>query len=149
MEDSTSPLSNKTDSSDESCIICLDSVDDKTIWFPTNYSTCSCKYPIHLNCIKENMIEYCIICNSNILYPVSIQQIDINLFKNENEIKNSNTNICDLRINTNMVTEEYIQEEYIQEESKCSIFLKKTCAITIGICLLSAFSMFIWYIATK
>ena len=146
MEDSTSPLSNKTDSSDESCIICLDSVDDKTIWFPSVYSSCSCKYPIHLDCIKENMIDKCIICNSNIIYPVSIQQIDINLF--ENEIVNSNTNIYDLRINTNIDTEESIQEESIQEESKCSIVLKKICAVTIGICLSSAFSMFIWYIVT-
>ena len=141
MEDNNSPLSNNTDSSDESCIICLDSVDDKTVWFPSIYSSCSCKYPIHLECIKENMIDYCIICNSNIIYPVSIQQIDINIFENKNEIDNSNTDIYDLRINTNTVT-----EESIQEETNCCSFSKKLCAIIMGICLSSAFSIFIWYI---
>jgi hypothetical protein len=144
MEYNISPLSNDTDNSGESCIICLDSVDDKTVWFPSIYSSCTCKYPIHLECIKENNIDKCIICSSNIEYPVSVQQININIFENENENENENcnTNIYDLEINTNIVTEDSIQEEY-----NCRIFAKKLCAVII-ICLSSAFSIFIWYIVT-
>lgn len=146
MEKNTSPLSNDTDNSGESCIICLDSVDDKTIWFPSIYSSCTCKYPIHLECIKENNIDKCIICFSNIDYPGPIQQLNINIFENINTtldiVENNNTtsDIYDLRINTNIVT-----EESIQEASKC-VFIKRLCGIMIGICLSVAFSMFIWYI---
>ena len=68
----------------ETCIICLDDVDANTIYFPCKYSSCSCKYTIHLICIKENSITECVICKSPIIYPDHNNLIQIDMFGKNN-----------------------------------------------------------------
>ena len=70
-------------SSQENCIICLCEVNNKTICFPVTYSTCKCKYSIHLTCLKEYQINKCLICKNIINYPKEMSRLRMKHFKNK------------------------------------------------------------------
>jgi hypothetical protein len=126
----------------ETCIICLDDVDDNTIYFPCKYSSCSCRYIIHLKCIKENNINECVICKSQINYPVQNDLIQIDMFK-------KNTRELTIENSTDAINL-YRHETY---DACCS---RRYCCITnkFAICIFcmliaGVFSIFIWYMSAR
>jgi hypothetical protein len=78
--DKDSHMTTSVDGSGDMCILCLDGVDENTIWFPSIYSSCGCKYALHLYCIKDNRIDECVICKSEITYPIPIELIELGTF---------------------------------------------------------------------
>jgi hypothetical protein len=120
----------------EICIICLDDVNANTIYFPCKYSSCSCKYTIHFICIKDNNINKCVICKSQIEYPVQNDLIQIDMFKENNReltIENS-TDAINL----------YRHETY---DTCCSN--NKIVVIVFGILVAGVFCIVIWYMSAQ
>ena len=136
----------------ETCIICLDDVDANTIYFPCKYSSCSCKYTIHLMCIKENNINECVICKSVIVYPVQNDLIQINMFKKNKTDANADVDVdinldLDDDINTNNLDVNIYRHD-TRGDCDCDCVNKK-----IYICIFSAifsimFSILIWFMST-
>lgn len=144
-----SPLSNDTDSSGESCILCLDSVDYKTIWFPTLYSSCKCKYALHLECIKENNIGKCVVCNSYISYPIPIQLIEKDTFENVPAV-NIDTPLQELRVETAINTNRAVRHDNMnaQEEwDNRQVIVRRMCGVFLGFLLATGMVLLIWYIS--
>ena len=79
--ENNSPISIQSDDSKDQCIICLSNISDSSITFPCMFSSCKCKYIMNLTCIKENNIEECPICKSEIKYSKSIDLLNISDFK--------------------------------------------------------------------
>jgi hypothetical protein len=139
-----SPLSNDTDSSGESCILCLDSVDDKTIWFPTLYSSCECKYALHLACIKENKLDKCVVCNSSVSYPIPIQLIEKETFEN--------ISLQELRVDTTINTNRVVRHDNMnaQEEwDSRQVIVRRMCGVFLGFLLATGMVLLIWYVSTN
>ena len=133
--------SNESLESLETCIICLDDVDDNTIYFPCKYSTCSCKYTIHLMCIKENNIHECVICKSAIIYPVQNDLIQIDTF--ENNIVDVDVGL-DVNVDIDLDTNTY-RHEARQEECKCINKNIYICAFSLLFAVL--FTILVWYMS--
>ena len=72
-----SPLSIQSNESTDQCIICLSEVNKYSINFPCIFSSCTCKYTMNLNCIKQYSINYCPICKAEIKYSKSIDSLKI------------------------------------------------------------------------
>ena len=160
------PLSNDTEGSGDTCILCLDEVDENTIWFPSFYSSCRCKYALHLSCIKDNAIDKCIICKSEIIYPIPIELLKIDTFNidGENEdietridkyikhiihIENVSAHIEDLDDNYENIENELVDVSDRDRNSNCSCILnqlfRRICCITSGVLLICGFGSFILY----
>tara|TARA_B100000902_G_C26771981_1_gene650850 strand:+ start:151 stop:612 length:462 start_codon:yes stop_codon:yes gene_type:complete len=123
----------------ETCIICLDDVDENTIYFPSKYSSCSCKYTIHLRCIKENNINGCVICKSQIIYPVQNDLIQIDMFESNNTDADPDINTRNLDVNI-----------YRHETQDACEFTNKKVYICIFCATLSiVFSILIWFMSTQ
>lgn len=123
----------------ETCIICLDDVDANTIYFPSKYSSCSCKYTIHLICIKENNINECVICKSPIVYPVQANLIQIDMFgKNNADV--------DVDINTRNSDVDIYRHETI---GYCDCVNKKVYICIFSAILSIVFSILIWVMSVQ
>ena len=140
MED-TSPLSNDTDSSGDACILCLDIVDDETIWFPTLYSSCKCKYALHLACIKENKVDKCVVCNSAVSYTIPIELIEKDTF--------SNISLQDLRVDTTININRDIRYDNMSEQQECErrVIVRRMCGVFLGVLLAAGIVLLIWYVS--
>ena len=122
----------------ETCIICLDDVDANTIYFPCKYSSCYCKYTIHLICIKENNINECVICKSQIIYPVQNDLIQIDMFESNNTDADPDINTRNLDVNI-----------YRHETQDACGFTNKKVYICIFCAIFSiVFSILIWFMST-
>ena len=143
MEEKRIPVHTESVDSNESletCIICLDDVDTNTIYFPSKYSSCSCKYTIHLICIKENNINACVICKSPIVYPVQNDLIQINMF----ELNNTDADVDD-DINTrNLDVNNYRHET----QNVCDFTNKKVYICILFVTFSIVFSILIWFMST-
>lgn len=125
----------------ETCIICLDDVDANTIYFPSKYSSCSCKYTIHLICIKDNNINECVICKSPIVYPVQNDLIQINMFELNNTDADADDDLNTRNLDVNIYRH--------RTQETCDCVNKK-----VYICIFSAifaimFSILIWFVSTR
>ena len=80
-----SPLSIQSNESKDQCIICLSDISDDSINFPCIFSSCTCKYIMNLNCIKQYSINYCPICKAEIKYSKSIDLLKIFDFQNNTD----------------------------------------------------------------
>ena len=131
----------------ETCIICLDDVDENTIYFPSKYSSCSCKYTIHLRCIKENNINECVICKAVINYPVKHESIQIDMF-GDNNISINSTN-ADINI-TNSDIDIYRHRTY-EDSSYCNNCgnSKKIYICILSLFLSGVFCLLIWIVSAK
>jgi hypothetical protein len=125
-----------TDSNEslETCIICLDEVNENTIYFPCKYSSCSCKYTIHLMCIKENNINKCVICKSAIIYPVQNDFIQIDTFKD-----------VDVDVDVDAGANTYRHETQQGKRNCCN---KKIYICIFSTILSIMLAMFSWFIAS-
>mgnify|MGYP001272218954 CR=1 FL=1 len=160
------PLSNDTEGSGDTCILCLDEVDENTVWFPSFYSSCRCKYALHLSCIKDNAIDKCIICKSEIIYPIPIKLLKIDTFNidGENEdietridkyikhiihIENVSAHIEDLDDNYGNIENELVDVTDRDRNNHCLCMLnplfRRICCITSGVLLICGVGSFIWY----
>ena len=134
----------------ETCIICLDDVDANTIYFPCKYSSCSCKYTIHLMCIKENNINECVICKSVIVYPVQNDLIQINMFKKNKTDANADVDVdinldLDDDINTNNLDVNIYRHD---TREGCDCVNKKIYICIFSAIFLIMFSILIWFMST-
>ena len=139
-----SPLSNDTNESSETCILCLDGVDDNTVWFPCKYSTCTCKYALHLKCIKENNIIECIICKSKITYPISVQLLDKSIF--EKTVSHSIRDLT-IHINTQNVELRDIEDLTIETTPRNCKCIKKIGIYFLGTIMFVGFGLSVWYLS--
>ena len=145
---SNSPLSCDSNQSSETCIICLDGVNEDTIWFPTLYSSCTCKYALHIECIKEYGIKSCVICKADIKYPININDITIDIFK----IK-LNSSIKELVVTTEIINvdEQALRQinqhthEHTQRHNNRPVLKQVGCYI-MGLIVTCGFIVFLWYI---
>lgn len=145
---SNSPLSCDSNQSSETCIICLDGVNEDTIWFPILYSSCTCKYALHIECIKQHNIKSCVICKADIRYPVSMNDITIDILKNK-----SNSSLKDLVVTTEIVNvdEQELRQinqhtnENTRRNENILVFKKVGCYI-MGLLVTCGFVVFLWYI---
>ena len=133
----------------ETCIICLDDVDANTIYFPSKYSSCSCKYTIHLICIKENNINECVICKSPIVYPVQANLIQIDMFGKNNADVGIDVDVdVDVDVDTN--TRNLYVNNYRHETQDACEFTNKKVYICIFCAIFSIiFSILIWFMSTR
>jgi len=152
MEEKKIPVHTESVDSNESletCIICLDDVDANTIYFPCRYSSCSCKYTIHLICIKENNINECVICKSSIIYPVQNDLIQIDMFGKNNTDVGIDVDVdVDVDVDTNTRNLDVnIYRHTTQEYCNCTN--RKAYICIFSILLSIVFSIFIWYISMR
>lgn len=139
---SNSPLSCDSNQSSETCIICLDGVNEDTIWFPTLYSSCTCKYALHIECIKQNNIKSCVICKADIKYPVNMNEITIDIFKNK-----PNSSIKELVVTTEIVNVDEQDLRQINQQTHGNIrVFKKVGSYLMGLLIICGFVVFLWYI---
>lgn len=145
---SNSPLSCDSNQSSETCIICLDGVNEDTIWFPTLYSSCTCKYALHIECIKQNNIMSCVICKADIKYPVSINEIIIDIFK-----KKPNSPIKELVVTTEIVNVDEQDLRQINQQTHRNTrrnenirVFKKVGSYIMVLLITCGFVVFLWYI---
>ena len=120
----------------ETCIICLDDVDANTIYFPCKYSSCSCKYTIHLMCIKENNINDCVICKSQIVFPIQNDLIQIDTFKNNN---------VDVDVDVDVDVNTYRHET----QEGCNCVNKHIYICVFGLLFAILFTILIWYMSIQ
>jgi hypothetical protein len=135
---SNSPVSCDSTQSSETCIVCLDDVNENTIWLPSFYSSCTCKYALHIECIKEYNITSCLICKADLNYPVDVNEITIDIFKNK-----QNTPIKELSVSTE-ITNNYTDEN-IQRCVNIRV-LKRLICYMVSIFITCGFIIFLWYV---
>lgn len=148
MEEKISPVHIESVDSNESletCIICLDDVDANTIYFPSKYSSCSCKYTIHLICIKENNINECVICKSPIVYPVQANLIQIDMFGKNNADVGIDVDV-DVDVDTN--TRNLDVNNYRHETQDVCDF-KKVYNCILCVTFSIVFSILIWFMSIE
>lgn len=127
----------------ETCIICLDDVGSDTIYFPCKYSSCSCRYNIHLMCIKENNINGCIICKSRIVYPVQNELIQIDMFQKNNTDVDV---VLDVDINTRTLDVNIYRHT---TRGDCDCIDKKVCVTIFSILAFILCSTLIWFMVNQ
>ena len=131
----------------ETCIICLDDVDENTIYFPSKYSSCSCKYTIHLRCIKENNINKCVICNAVINYPVNHGPIQKDMFGDNNR----SVNPANVDINVTNSDIDIYRHRIYEGYSYCSNCdnSKKLYICILSFLISGAFCLLIWMVTVQ
>jgi hypothetical protein len=137
----------------ETCIICLDDVDVNTIHFPCEYSSCSCKYTIHLICIKDNHINECVICKSPIRYPVPNDLIQIDMFE-LNHTNNRESHYTHRELMRDNSTDIDIYRHQTYED--CHMYCYNCCynrktyiCIFSSVLFIGIFGFVIWYISAR